>query len=726
LPYSLGVDVGTTFTAAALFRGGHVEIIALASHQTVAPTAVFVDGDQLAFGAAALRRGQAEPSGLAIEFKRRVGDPVPLILSGSPYHAARLVALFAQWVVTTVSEQLGEPPQAIVMTHPANWTQFQVNQLQQALDEVGLTSVVFLTEPEAAALDFAAAGNVEVGDLHVVYDLGGGTFDVALLRRDEKGFSQVGDATGLDRLGGIDFDESVFQFVWAQLPPEVIDWVRTDSEGRRAMSHLRRACIDAKEGLSSEVAVDIPVLLPQLSTTVRLTRSEFESMIRPPLQQTVELVRRMLEQSGVDPSQLAGILLVGGSSRIPLVSDMVASELGVQARVDAHPKLVVCRGAARWSASAPQRRAAVTFGSTEDGEGRGRRPLVVGAIAAAVALVGVAVGALLVTRSDGESGEAPETSTLGTSATSTAETSDRQVTSPSPVTTATSGPTPTTALVPTITFGQPIAVPPFPDSFAFDGQSLWLTLTSVGQVARLDPTSGQTLGTIDVGPDPVDIAFGEGALWVTARVQNAVLRLDPATNQFVAIDLGRPPVNIAVGAGAVWVTMADEGLFRIDPATNTPVEVGLEIPRPGGLFVADETVWVAQRQDNVVVRVNTTSLAFDGEPIPVGIGPDPVAVADGVLWVGNRGADTVSRVDLATGEKVDQPVAGEPADVAVDGRRIWIVCATSGTLELLDAVDAGPLDSHTLEGRPLTVFPLADSLWLALGSANQIVRAGLS
>ena len=147
MAYSLGVDVGTTFTAAAIARDGVIEVVSLGSHQVTEPTVVFADGKELVFGNAALLRGRAQPAGLAREFKRRLGDSVPLVLSGSPYSADRLVALYAKWVVDTVSEQIGERPQRVVMTHPANWTEFQLHLLTQSFDEVGLGSALFLSEP---------------------------------------------------------------------------------------------------------------------------------------------------------------------------------------------------------------------------------------------------------------------------------------------------------------------------------------------------------------------------------------------------------------------------------------------------------------------------------------------------------------------------------------------------------------------------------------------------
>ena len=96
MAYDLGIDVGTTFTAAAISRDGVVEVVPLTTYSVAVPSVIFAAGDELLFGGAAERRGAAQPQGLAREFKRRVGDPVPLMLSGSPYHADRLTALMAQ------------------------------------------------------------------------------------------------------------------------------------------------------------------------------------------------------------------------------------------------------------------------------------------------------------------------------------------------------------------------------------------------------------------------------------------------------------------------------------------------------------------------------------------------------------------------------------------------------------------------------------------------------
>ncbi|MET0145367.1 MAG: Hsp70 family protein, partial [Ilumatobacteraceae bacterium] len=349
MAYSLGVDVGTTFTAAALWRDERVELLSLEAHRVTVPTVISAVGADIRFGDAAVSRAANLPDSVAREFKRRLGDPVPVFMSGAPYSADRLVALFAKWVTDVATEQLGERPERVAVTHPANWTEFQRHLLSTALDQAGLAAVDLLTEPQAGALDFAAAAKLPPGDLVLVYDLGGGTFDLALLRCEQEGLSHVGEAAGVERLGGIDFDEAMFQHVLSMVPAAVIEQVRNDPTGRLALAQLRARCVEAKEALSSDVSADVPVVLPGMSSTIRVTRAELEDMIRPMLGQTIDLVRQVLDRSGLTADALSAVLMIGGSSRIPLVAELVASELGVPVRIDAHPKLVVARGAARWA-----------------------------------------------------------------------------------------------------------------------------------------------------------------------------------------------------------------------------------------------------------------------------------------------------------------------------------------------------------------------------------------
>ena len=360
MAYGLGIDLGTTFTAAAVARDGRVEVVGLGNHAAAIPSAVLLrDDGEMLVGDAAMRRGQQEPARLAREFKRRLGDAAPIILGNTPYSSDRLMAAVIRYVVDAVTERQGEPPDRVAIAHPANWGPYKRELLQQAAQLAGLGDVRYVTEPEAAAVHFAAGERVDEGGAVAVYDLGGGTFDAAVLRRTATGFVTLGEPQGIERLGGIDFDESVMSHVRATLGDALTGLDPNDPAVRAAMVRLREECVAAKEALSEDSEAVIPVMAPGLQTQVRLTRPEFETMIRPVLRETVETLNRALGSAGVTAQELSAVVLAGGSSRIPLVAEMVSASLGRPVTVDAHPKHTVALGAAMLAADVQPTPAAV-------------------------------------------------------------------------------------------------------------------------------------------------------------------------------------------------------------------------------------------------------------------------------------------------------------------------------------------------------------------------------
>jgi len=350
--YSVGIDLGTTFTAAAVLRDGErPETVQLGNRAAAIPSTVFLHEDEtLLTGDAALRRGLAEPGRLAREFKRRFGDPAPLLLGGVPVSADALTGRLLRSVLEAVAEREGGPADAVAVCHPANWGPYKLDLLTQACRQAGLPGAVLVSEPQAAAVHYAAQERIEDGALVAVYDLGGGTFDAAVLRRVGDGFEVVGAPDGIERLGGIDFDEAVVAQVREALGPALDELDPDDPATLTALARLRQECVEAKEALSGDADASVPIVLPGLVTEVRITRTELEGVIRVPLAETIDCLHRAVESAGVTPEELAAVLLVGGSSRIPMVAEMVGAELGRPVAVNADPKHVVALGAARVAA----------------------------------------------------------------------------------------------------------------------------------------------------------------------------------------------------------------------------------------------------------------------------------------------------------------------------------------------------------------------------------------
>lgn len=347
--YEVGIDLGTTYTAAAVHRDGRSAIFPLGSRSAAIPSVVYLkEGGEVLTGEAAVRRAITEPERVAREFKRRLGDTTPIIVGGTPYSAEALMARVLKGVIEQVETREGSSPARIAISHPANWGEYKLDLLKQAirLAEVDDDKVHLLTEPEAAALSYASQERVDPGEVIAVYDLGGGTFDAAVLRRTEHGFEIIGKPEGIERLGGIDFDAAVAAHVARSLDGALDDLDDDDPAAIAAMSRLRQDCVDAKEALSSDTDATIPVLLPALQTDVRITRTEFEALIRPSLVDSIGAMHRAVKSAGVEWTDVSKVLLIGGSSRVPLISQMVASELGRPVAVDAHPKHAVALGAA--------------------------------------------------------------------------------------------------------------------------------------------------------------------------------------------------------------------------------------------------------------------------------------------------------------------------------------------------------------------------------------------
>jgi actin-like ATPase involved in cell morphogenesis len=456
--YVVGIDLGTTYSAAAVAHAaGRADIVGLGHVTAVIPSSVLVRADgEILVGDAAERRAASEPTRVAREFKRRLGDPVPLVLGGTPYGPEALTAHLLRHVYGTVVEQQGGPPSSVVITHPANYGEYKLDLLREAVRLADVPGVQLLTEPEAAASHYAQQDRLEPGDVVAVYDFGGGTFDAAVLRVIDGGFELIGTPEGMERLGGIDFDQAVYAHVVDALGG-VIDEFGTDPAVMAGLARLRDDCREAKEALSSDTDADVPVALPNVHTDVRITRSEFEAMIRPRIAETIDSLGRAVRSAGLSMDDVTKVLLVGGSSRIPLVAEMVRTATGRPVAIDAHPKHAIAAGAALHGASdlapatspvfaAPSAAtadgavvgaAAVGPGDAERAGDRRKRFAVVGGVVAALALI--AVGATFALRSDtdGTTSDAPvasdttaSTDPAGTRASGPAATEPTTSTSP--------------------------------------------------------------------------------------------------------------------------------------------------------------------------------------------------------------------------------------------------------------------------------------------------------
>lgn len=350
--YCLGVDLGTTFVAAAICDGPRPEMVTLGGRSVVIPSAVYLDEDgRLLCGEAAAHRSVSDPTRAARGFfKRRLGDPTPLRMGEQTRSVPELLAALLGEVLRVVSEVEGVAPRQVMLTHPANWGPMRRRIFAEVAQLAGLGEVPTTTEPEAAAAYYASSRHLPDGRLMAVYDLGGGTFDATVLRAHRGGVRIVGAPEGIERLGGIDFDNALFCHLDLLCDGALSSLDANDPRAAVTLARLEQDIVLAKEHLSVDARARVPVFLPDRTVDVVLTRAEFEGLIRAHVDSTVVALQRTLGSAGVSAEELDAILLVGGSSRIPLVAHMLTEALGRPVAVDTHPKYAVALGAATLAA----------------------------------------------------------------------------------------------------------------------------------------------------------------------------------------------------------------------------------------------------------------------------------------------------------------------------------------------------------------------------------------
>lgn len=331
----LSVDLGTSNTVAVLSAHGRPPRVVEVDGSATMPSAVFADEDgTLMVGRDAERRARLDPTRFEPNPKRRV-DEQTLLLGDDVVPVNETLAAVLKRVLEETSRQLGgEQPDEVRLSHPAQWGPVRRNVLLSAARLAGMGPAISLVpEPVAAAAHFASfpGRGLAPGQALAVYDLGAGTFDVAVVGATQNGFTVLAE-DGLPDLGGLDVDQALLVHVGRQvshLDPQ--RWQRllrpestADRRTRRALQEDVKA---AKEALSRHPQTEVP--MPEPFTDVLVTRAELEALVRPAMLRSVELLSRTVRSAGLAPDRLAGIYLVGGSSRLPLVGSMIAEKLGV-------------------------------------------------------------------------------------------------------------------------------------------------------------------------------------------------------------------------------------------------------------------------------------------------------------------------------------------------------------------------------------------------------------
>ena len=339
--HALGIDFGTSNTVAvARWPDGRARPI-LIDGSPLLPSAVYAEpDDQLIVGSDAVHSARLDPSRFEPNPKRRVDDGL-VLLGGRELPVVDLIAAVLVRVAEEWHRAVGPVRPDVTLTCPATWGATRRGLLAEAAGRAGLEGARLVAEPVAAATYFAEVlgRDVPIGSVVMVHDFGAGTFDASVVARTAEGF-EVMAVDGRDDIGGLDVDAALVEHLvtdgWERLMEP------TTLEERRAQRQLWDEVRIAKERLSRHQTADFVV--PLLNREVHLTRDELETVARPVLDQTVQVTRSLLRWAELSEGRLAGVFLVGGASRIPLVATLLHRALGEAPVVIEQPELVVAEG----------------------------------------------------------------------------------------------------------------------------------------------------------------------------------------------------------------------------------------------------------------------------------------------------------------------------------------------------------------------------------------------
>ena len=346
----IGIDLGTTNSCVAVMEGGEAKVIVNAEGGRTTPSVVAFRNGEIIVGETA-RRQAATNLDTVFSIKRHMGTDYEVAIKSTnrTYKPQEISAMILQNLKATAEAYLGEPVTEAVITVPAYFNDAERQATKDAGKIAGLEVKRIINEPTAAALAYGIDKNSDKEQTILVYDLGGGTFDVSVLQLAD-GTYEVLSTAGNNRLGGDDFDNAVVKYL-------VEEFKKTNgvdlSTNKSAMFRLKMEAEKAKKELSGvmQTNINIPFITVDANGSpihfdMNLSRAKFEELIRPLIQSTTNAVRQALRDAKIEAKDLDQVLLVGGSTRIPAVQELVRRELGKEPNRSINPDEVVAMGAA--------------------------------------------------------------------------------------------------------------------------------------------------------------------------------------------------------------------------------------------------------------------------------------------------------------------------------------------------------------------------------------------
>jgi WD40 repeat protein len=676
--YTLGVDFGTSNTVAAVVDpDGRVRHLLFDASPLLA-SGVLVGAETVLTGSDAAQGMVSRPAAFEPHPKRRVGEGTAW-LDDRAVDVVDLVAAVLGRVAAEARRVTGGHTVPAVLTHPAAWSRSRRGVLETAAGRAGLTVTGLVAEPVAAAAYYAEVlgRRVPPGRGLVVYDLGAGTFDVAVVRVSGGGYEVVA-ADGLEDVGGLDLDAAVVGIARGVTAGPA--WDRLENprtvEDRLARQALWRDARAAKEQLSRHPAANLRV--PVAGAEVHVTRDEFEAAVRPLLERTVALTADTVRAAGLGPDGVAAVLLVGGASRTPLAATLLHRGLGIAPTTIDVPELVVAEGSLYLppvpaSAAGPDPTGVTAWPSAEPDPGpvpaRPRRPSRRSVTAAALAVV-LAIAGLVYFWPFGDENPGGTPNTSPTTSTTTPTTT--------PNTSATSG------------------------GATGDGATGYPRIVADG--APLEG-HGERVKAMAFAPDGTTLASGDAhgfvRIWdlkahksrgagLAGHTNAVTVAFSPDGGTLATGDGRTIPADTRETAVRMWDARADYGKGPVLPLQGLAV-LSIAFSPDSAMLAsgsADGAVRLWRRQPAGAVGAPLSG--HTSRVLSVAFSPDGRQVASG-------GEDGTVRVwEVSTGKPVGQPLRMDAEAFAAivafspDGR-LLVAGGTDGTLRVWDAATRQPL-----------------------------------
>ena len=343
----IGIDLGTTNSCVAVLEGGEPKVIVNPEGDRTTPSVVASKKGEILVGVTAKRQAVTNPENTISSIKRHMGTDYKVEMDGKKYTPEEISAKILMKLKADAEAYLGEKVDKAVITVPAYFTDSQRQATKNAGKIAGLEVERIINEPTAASLAYGL-DKQDKQETVLVYDLGGGTFDVSILELGD-GVFEVKSTSGNNHLGGDDFDKCIMDYLVSEFKKENgIDL----SKDKMAMQRIKDAAEKAKKDLSgmSTTNINLPFITQTESGPVHmdinLTKAKFEDLCRDLFDSTLEPVRKALKDANLKASDIDEVILVGGSTRIPYIQELVKKELGKEPNKSVNPDEVVAMGAA--------------------------------------------------------------------------------------------------------------------------------------------------------------------------------------------------------------------------------------------------------------------------------------------------------------------------------------------------------------------------------------------